>query len=61
MEFAKTRGIYIGNHASNLDTFLAMWLTPTGTVGIAKKEVIYLLFPNSCTPQVHIYVVGFKL
>ncbi|KAF3325669.1 1-acyl-sn-glycerol-3-phosphate acyltransferase-like isoform X1 [Carex littledalei] len=48
MEFSKTRGIYICNHASPLDIFLVMWLTPTGTVGIAKKEVsIYHFFGNS--------------
>ncbi|KAK9089687.1 hypothetical protein Scep_028769 [Stephania cephalantha] len=40
-EFSNTRGIYICNHASPLDIFLIMWLTPTGTVGIAKKEIIY--------------------
>ncbi|TVU16593.1 hypothetical protein EJB05_40180, partial [Eragrostis curvula] len=31
--------IFICNHASPLDIFLVMWLVPTGTVGIAKKEV----------------------
>ncbi|XP_039140345.1 1-acyl-sn-glycerol-3-phosphate acyltransferase-like [Dioscorea cayenensis subsp. rotundata] len=40
-EYANTRGIYICNHASPLDIFLVMWLTPTGTVGIAKKEIIW--------------------
>lgn len=38
-EFSNKRAIYICNHASPLDIFLIMWLTPTGTVGIAKKEV----------------------
>lgn len=38
-EYANTRAIYICNHASPIDIFLMMWLTPTGTVGIAKKEV----------------------
>ncbi|XVF03883.1 hypothetical protein REPUB_Repub05bG0031500 [Reevesia pubescens] len=33
--------IYISNHASPIDIFLIMWLTPTGTVGIAKKEIIW--------------------
>ncbi|KAH7662101.1 1-acylglycerol-3-phosphate O-acyltransferase protein [Dioscorea alata] len=37
-EYANTRGIYICNHASPLDIFLVMWLTPTGTVGIAKER-----------------------
>ncbi|XP_020109509.1 1-acyl-sn-glycerol-3-phosphate acyltransferase-like [Ananas comosus] len=40
-EYSNTRGIYICNHASPLDIFLIMWLTPTGTVGIAKKEIIW--------------------
>lgn len=38
-EFSTTRAIYICNHASPIDIFLVMWLTPIGTVGIAKKEV----------------------
>ncbi|KAF5461093.1 hypothetical protein F2P56_020915 [Juglans regia] len=40
-EFSNKRAIYISNHASPLDIFLIMWLTPTGTVGIAKKEIIW--------------------
>ncbi|PKA63725.1 1-acyl-sn-glycerol-3-phosphate acyltransferase [Apostasia shenzhenica] len=40
-EYANTRAIYICNHASPIDIFLVMWLTPTGTVGIAKKEIIW--------------------
>lgn len=40
-EYANTRGIYICNHASPLDIFLVMWLTPSGTIGIAKKEIIW--------------------
>jgi lysophosphatidate acyltransferase len=47
MEYSKTRGIYICNHASPLDIFLVMWLTPTGTVGIAKKEVSISVFISS--------------
>ncbi|KAL0362821.1 UNVERIFIED_CONTAM: 1-acyl-sn-glycerol-3-phosphate acyltransferase [Sesamum calycinum] len=45
-EYSNERAIYISNHASPIDIFLIMWLTPTGTVGIAKKEVdnIYPLF-----------------
>jgi 1-acyl-sn-glycerol-3-phosphate acyltransferase len=31
--------IYVSNHSSVLDIFLAIWLSPVGTVGIAKKEV----------------------
>lgn len=40
-EFSNMRAIYISNHASPIDIFLVMWLTPTGTVGIAKKEIIW--------------------
>ncbi|XP_031504992.1 1-acyl-sn-glycerol-3-phosphate acyltransferase-like [Nymphaea colorata] len=40
-EYSKTKAIYISNHASPLDIFLVMWLTPKGTVGIAKKEIIW--------------------
>ncbi|GAV72934.1 LOW QUALITY PROTEIN: Acyltransferase domain-containing protein, partial [Cephalotus follicularis] len=39
-EFSNKRAIYISNHASPIDIFLIMW-TPTGTVGIAKKEIIW--------------------
>ncbi|CAN6250214.1 unnamed protein product [Urochloa humidicola] len=41
VEHLNTRGIFICNHASPLDIFLVMWLAPTGTVGIAKKEIIW--------------------
>ncbi|CAJ1971392.1 unnamed protein product [Sphenostylis stenocarpa] len=40
-EYSNERAIYISNHASPIDIFLIMWLTPTGTVGIAKKEIIW--------------------
>ncbi|XP_011030791.1 PREDICTED: 1-acyl-sn-glycerol-3-phosphate acyltransferase-like [Populus euphratica] len=40
-EFSNERAIYVCNHASPIDVFLMMWLTPTGTVGIAKKEIIW--------------------
>lgn len=43
-EFANERAIYISNHASPIDVCLIMWLIPTGTVGIAKKEIIYYPF-----------------
>ncbi|KAH7331398.1 hypothetical protein KP509_20G031200 [Ceratopteris richardii] len=43
-ENANLKAIYICNHASPLDIFLVMWLTPTGTVGIAKKEIIWYPF-----------------
>lgn len=40
-EFSNERAIYVCNHASPIDIFLMMCLTPTGTVGIAKKEIIW--------------------
>nr|GMC74547.1 1-acyl-sn-glycerol-3-phosphate acyltransferase-like [Ipomoea batatas] len=40
-EYCKERAIYVCNHASPINIFLIMWLTPTGTVGIAKKEIIF--------------------
>jgi len=33
--------IYAANHTSILDAFTTIWLTPSGTVGVAKKEVFY--------------------
>ncbi|XP_048130955.1 1-acyl-sn-glycerol-3-phosphate acyltransferase-like isoform X2 [Rhodamnia argentea] len=41
LEYADEKAIYICNHASPIDIFLIMWLTPTGTIGIAKKEIIW--------------------
>jgi lysophosphatidate acyltransferase len=52
-EFSNKRAIYISNHASPLDIFLIMWLTPTGTVGIAKKEVC------SITWQIYNFLFAF--
>lgn len=36
--------IYVSNHTSAMDVFMGMWLSPMGTVGIAKKEVVYYPF-----------------
>jgi lysophosphatidate acyltransferase len=36
--------IFASNHTSVLDIFLAIWLSPTGTVGVAKKQIIYYPF-----------------
>ncbi len=36
--------IYANNHTSILDAFTTIWLTPSGTVGVAKKEVLYYPF-----------------
>lgn len=46
LEYADKKAVYICNHASPIDIFLIMWLTPTGTVGIAKKEVKSLLLKS---------------
>lgn len=40
----KRPAIYISNHASPLDIFIAMWKSPVGTVGVAKKSVIFYPF-----------------
>jgi 1-acyl-sn-glycerol-3-phosphate acyltransferase len=36
--------IYVSNHTSVLDIFLGIWLSPVGTVGVAKKEVVWYPF-----------------
>ena len=36
--------IYACNHTSILDAFTTIWLTPAGTVCVAKKEVFYYPF-----------------
>ncbi len=36
--------IYVSNHTSMIDVFIGMWLTPVGTVAVAKKEIIYYPF-----------------
>ncbi|XVF10675.1 hypothetical protein REPUB_Repub07fG0202900 [Reevesia pubescens] len=46
-EFSNERAIYISNHASPIDIFLVMWLTPTGTVGIAKKEAVQAVIKHN--------------
>lgn len=33
--------LYVSNHTSVLDLFLGMWISPVGTVGIAKKQVVF--------------------
>lgn len=40
----KRPAIYVANHASLVDIFLGAWLSPTGTCGVAKKEIIYYPF-----------------
>lgn len=36
--------IYVMNHTSTLDLFLAIWLCPTGGCGVTKKEVAKIPF-----------------
>ena len=36
--------IYLANHTSIIDIFLGIWLSPTGTCGVGKKEVIWYPF-----------------
>lgn len=33
--------IYVSNHTSILDIFLGIWLSPVGTCGVGKKNVVY--------------------
>ncbi|KAL5735976.1 hypothetical protein ACOSQ2_030764 [Xanthoceras sorbifolium] len=56
-EFSNKIAIYISNHASPIDIFLTMWSTPTSTVGIAKKEIIwYPLFGQLYVLAKHIRI-----
>ena len=36
--------IYVSNHTSILDIFIAIWHAPVGTSGVAKKQIIYYPF-----------------
>ncbi len=36
--------IFAGNHTSIFDAFTSIWLSPQGTVGVAKKQIIYYPF-----------------
>lgn len=36
--------IYVSNHTSALDIFVCSWLAPWGTVGVAKREIVYYPF-----------------
>lgn len=36
--------IYVSNHTSVLDIFIAIWHAPVGTSGVAKKQIIYYPF-----------------
>lgn len=41
---ARFPAIYVSNHTSVLDIFLGIWLAPTGTCGIAKKQIVWYPF-----------------
>lgn len=41
---ASRPAIYVSNHTSPMDAFLAMFLSPVGTCGVVKKEIIYYPF-----------------
>jgi 1-acyl-sn-glycerol-3-phosphate acyltransferase len=41
---ASRPAIYISNHTSIIDVFLAIFLSPLGTVGVAKRGVVYYPF-----------------
>ena len=41
---ASRPAIYVSNHSSIVDGFLAMFLSPVGTVGIVKKQILYYPF-----------------
>ena len=36
--------IYVSNHTSSIDIFLGIWVAPVGTVGVAKKEIVFVPF-----------------
>lgn len=36
--------LYVGNHTSIIDALWSIWISPTGTVGVAKKTVLYYPF-----------------
>ncbi len=36
--------LYVCNHASILDIFLGVWMSRTGSCGVAKKEIVYYPF-----------------
>lgn len=40
----KRPAIYLSNHTSIIDIFLGIWLSPTGTCGVGKKEIIWYPF-----------------
>lgn len=36
--------IYVSNHVSTLDAFVAIWICPIGGCGVAKKEIVRIPF-----------------
>lgn len=43
-EFADGPALFVGNHTSTLDAFTSIWLSPSGTVGVAKRQILYYPF-----------------
>lgn len=41
---ASRPAIYVSNHTSLMDAFMAMFLSPVGTVGVVKKQILYYPF-----------------
>jgi len=38
---ARRPAVYVSNHTSLVDIFIAAWLVPNGTVGIGKREITF--------------------
>lgn len=41
---ASRPAIYVSNHTTLMDAFMAMFLSPVGTVGVVKKQILYYPF-----------------
>ena len=53
----KRPAIYVSNHTSVMDIFIAIWLSPFGTVGVAKKEVlVYPFFGQAYLLSGHLWI-----
>lgn len=53
----KRPALYVSNHTSVMDIFIAMWLSPIGTVGIAKKEILkYPFFGQAYLLSGHLWI-----
>ena len=53
----KRPAIYVSNHTSVMDIFFAIWLSPVGTVGVAKKEILsYPFFGQAYMLSGHLWL-----